>query len=94
MKKCFVLFALVLVLVIAATVAAQEDIPREESLVTNGQQWGVPANFNPFALSNIAWPVADARRNPIYESLYMYNMLTNENEPLLADGPIAWEDIY
>lgn len=94
MKKCFVLFALVLVLVTAATVAAQEDIPREESLVTNGQQWGVPANFNPFALSNIAWPVADARRNVIYESLYMYNMLTNENEPLLADGPIVWEDDF
>jgi peptide/nickel transport system substrate-binding protein len=38
--------------------------------------------------------VGDSQRFPIYEALYMYNMLTNENEPLLADGPIAWEDQY
>jgi len=93
MKKFALLFTLVLIFTAVFTVAA-EDFPREESLTTNGQQWGAPANFNPYALSNIAWPVADTRRIPIYESLYMYNMLTNENEPLLADGPIVWEDDY
>lgn len=70
------------------------EIPREESLVFNGQQWGTPANFNLFAMSNVAFPVGGEERFPVYEALYMYNMLTNENEPLLADGPVEWEDEY
>ncbi len=93
MKKSIVLLALVLLFIAAVPVAAQ-DIPREESLTTNGQQWGIPVNFNPFAVANIAWPIGDNRRAVIYEHLYMYNMLTNENEPFLADGPIVWEDDY
>ena len=71
---------------------AVTEIPRNESLVFNGMQWGKPANYNPFALSNTGFPMGDNNRNAIYESLYMYNMLTNENEPLLADGVISWED--
>ena len=47
MKKCFVLLTLVLVLVTAATVAAQVDIPREESLTTNGTAMGCPGELQP-----------------------------------------------
>ena len=53
MKIFALLFTLVLIFTAVFTVAA-EDFPREESLTTNGQQWGAPANFNPYALSNIA----------------------------------------
>lgn len=88
-----ILLACMMLLGIAPAFAAESvDIPREESLVFNGQQWGTPANFNIFALANSAFPIAENRRMPMYEALYMYNMLTNENEPLLADGPIEWED--
>ncbi len=68
------------------------EIPREESLCYNGLQWGTPANYNPFAMANTAFPMGDENRMAMYEALYVYNMLTNENEPLLADGPITWED--
>jgi peptide/nickel transport system substrate-binding protein len=91
---------LVAVLVLSTfTVAFAEeevitDIPRNETLYWNGVQWGTPNNWNLMALSNTAWPVGDADRMLVYEALYMYNMLTNENEPLLADGDITWEDDY
>ncbi len=72
--------------------AAPAELPREECLVYNGLQWGAPANYNPFAMSGAGFPMSENRRFLLYEALYMYNMLTNENEPLLADGPITWED--
>lgn len=95
MKRYLAMLVAALMLLGAVPAIAEEtitEIPRNESLVFNGQQWGAPANYNPFAMSFIGFPMADNNRNVIYESLYMYNMLTNENEPLLADGPIEWED--
>ncbi len=95
MRKVLSLVLAIAMILSMASVSFAEgatEIPRNESLVFNGQQWGTPANYNPFALSNTAFPMGDNNRNVIYESLYMYNMLTNENEPLLADGPMNWED--
>ncbi|MDO4355519.1 MAG: ABC transporter substrate-binding protein [Clostridia bacterium] len=98
MKKFWSLLLVVaLVLSCASMAFAEEDLtelPRNETVYTAGQQWGSPNNFNIFALSNQAWPIGDTDRFPIYEALYMYNMITNENEPLIADGQPEWEDDY
>ncbi len=95
MRKLVSIVLVVCMLLGFASFASAQDvsnIPRDESLVVNGLQWGKPANYNPFALSGAGFPMSENRRFPLYEALYMYNMLTNENEPLLADGPINWED--
>ena len=97
MKKFWSLLLVVALVLSCASMAFAEDLtelPRNETVYTAGQQWGSPNNFNIFALSNTAWPVADADRFPIYEALYMYNMITGENEPLIAESAPVWEDDY
>jgi len=99
MKKLWSLVLVAVLVLSTCVVASAEDIdftniPREETLYWNGLQWGTPTNWNVLALSGTAWPVGDADRFLVYEALYMYNMLTNENEPLLADGDLVWEDDY
>lgn len=91
-----ILVAAIMLFCMTAAVAETTvtEIPREQSLVFNGQQWGTPVTFNIFAMSNLAFPIGGNERFPVYEALYMYNMLTNENEPFLADGPIQWEDEF
>ena len=94
MKK---LFALVLALALVLTSAAfaiEIEIPRNETFYEAGQQWGAPTSFNIYNTAGQGWPGSGGNRMAIYEALYMYNVLTNENEPLLADGPLTWEDEY
>lgn len=91
MRKLLAL-VLALMLALAGTALAVEiDVPREETLTFNGNSWGF-GNFNIFAMSNQGWPASGGTRMVVYEALYMYNVLTNENEPLLADGDLVWED--
>lgn len=74
---------------------AIKEVPREETLTFNGILWDTPVSFSPFALQNQEFPVGGSNeRFMVYEALYMYNMLTNENEPYLAAEPIEWEDDY
>jgi hypothetical protein len=99
MKKLWSLLLVAILVLSTCVVASAEEvdftnIPRNETLYWNGVQWGTPNNWNVLALSNTAWPVGDADRFLVYEALYMYNMLTNQNEPLLADGDLVWEDVY
>ena len=97
MKKFWSLLLVVALVLSCASMAFAEDLtelPRNETVYTAGQQWGSPNNFNIFALSNTAWPVADGDRFPIYEALYMYNMITGESEPLIAESAPVWEDDY
>ena len=94
MKKLLVL-VLALCLVLSSSAAfAELEIPRNETVTENGNQWGAPTSYNIYNTGSIAWPGGGGTRMLIYEALYMYNVLTNENEPLLADGPIEWEDDY
>lgn len=74
--------------------AIVDELPRNETLYVAGQHWDEPKNFNIFALSNQAWPLSTQDRFLMYEALYMYNMVTGENEPLLADGQPEWVDDY
>lgn len=68
--------------------------PREETLYLGGRQWGKPGSMNPLtAVSNfMAMEQSDFATVVTYETLYMYNMLTNEIYPLLADGDPVWND--
>ncbi|MEI9951789.1 MAG: ABC transporter substrate-binding protein [Pseudomonadota bacterium] len=56
--------------------------PRAETFYIGGWKWGEPATFNP--LSRPDWPVA--KMNLIYETLLMYNSITGQMEPLLAES--------
>ena len=94
MKKLLVL-VLALALMLSSTAFAVElTIPRNETFYENGQQWGKPTSYNIYNTAGQGWPASGGTRHVIYESLYMYNVLTNENEPLLADGALVWEDEY
>ncbi len=58
-------------------------LPRQETLYVAGLQWGAPSTFNPVA-SDPDWPLNDPQRQLLYETLFAYNMVTGELEPMLA----------
>ena len=70
------------------------DQPRTETLYYGGQQWGEVTSWNPVgANQNNALAIANSAagsRTVMFETLYMYNFLTGEMIPLLADGDYVW----
>ena len=70
------------------------DLPRTETLYFCGQQWGEVTSWNPVgANQNNAMAIANSAagsRTVMFETLYMYNFLTGEMIPLLADGDYVW----
>lgn len=64
--------------------ASAAQLARNETLFVAGMQWGPPTTFNPLS-PNAPWPV-DTYYVHIYETLYTFNMLSGEIEPLLAAG--------
>jgi peptide/nickel transport system substrate-binding protein len=72
--------------------ASVDKIPRSETLYFNGMQWGPPTNFNPLS-GNAAWPAAGGQNEIIYESLFLYDMLTGESEPFIGKE-YEWVDEY
>ena len=92
MKKLLVLVLALAMVLTSAAFAIEIEIPRNETFYEAGQQWGAPTSFNIYNTAGQGWPGSGGNRMAIYEALYMYNVLTNENEPLLADGPLTWED--
>jgi peptide/nickel transport system substrate-binding protein len=76
-----------------ADVAA--ELPRDETLYFNGQQWGAVVCWNPYVSTcNNAMAIvqADSARTTMFETPYLYNMLDGQVYPLLADGPFEWND--
>jgi peptide/nickel transport system substrate-binding protein len=70
-------------------------LPRNETLYFNGQQWGSVVCWNPYSSKcNNAMAIAqqDNARVTVFETPYIYNMLTGEQFPLLADGPYTWNE--
>ncbi|MEG0942582.1 MAG: ABC transporter substrate-binding protein [Angelakisella sp.] len=69
-------------------------LPRNETLYFAGQQWGAVNGWNPLSDDmNNAMAIARAAggsRTPMFETLYMYNMLDGSMTPLLADGDPVW----
>jgi peptide/nickel transport system substrate-binding protein len=76
-----------------AAVAA--SLPRDETLYINGLQWSAVVGWNPYSSNNnnaMGFAAGANARVPIFETPYMYNMLTGEQYPLLADGDWAWNE--
>lgn len=81
----FWLISVVALLVVALGIApamAQSELPREETLVIAGFQWGPPSTFNPLA-SNVTWP-AGGRHQLVYENLFAFNLLNGGLDPVLG----------
>jgi len=77
-----------------AGAAEEGSLPRNETLYFNGQQWGTVVGWNPYSNSNNnAMTIAqqDNARVPMFETLYLYNMLDGGMYPLLADGDFEWD---
>jgi peptide/nickel transport system substrate-binding protein len=71
--------------------ASAAQLERNETLYIAGHQWGPATTFNPLA-ADPAWP-ADPPFVHLWETLYTFNSLTGEIEPLLAaDMPVEDAD--
>lgn len=87
-----ILLALSLVIGLGASALAEQvvQLPREETLYFGGQQWGTVATWNPVGVNqNNAMATTTngwGARTVMFETLYMYNFLSGEAVPLLADG--------
>ena len=73
-------------------------LPRNETLYFNGLQWNPIKGWNPYSSDmNNAMGIGDGGNNysaqlPVFETLYMFNMLDGKQYPLLADGDYVWND--
>lgn len=56
--------------------------PRAETLYTSGTQWGPPSSWNPFNTGGYAMGTIGL----VYETLFIYDPLTNEYIPWLAES--------
>lgn len=72
------------------------ELPREETLYYAGLQWGAINGWNPLSgdMNNAMAVTEDGggSRTPMFETLYMYNLLDGQLYPLLADGDYVWND--
>lgn len=91
MKRKVIFLSMIGILMLAACAFAIGEFPRSETLYVNGLQWGPPTTWNPLA-GNPAWPInAGSGRELIYETQFMYNMITGELEPLIGEK-YQWVD--
>ncbi len=96
-KETQVVIETVEVEVPAPTAPPEEQLPRNETLYFNGQQWGSVVGWNPYSSSmNNAMAIAqqDSARVIMFETPYLYNMLDGKQYPLLADGDYVWNDAH
>lgn len=78
----------------AEEAAAAPELPRNETLYFNGQQWGSVVGWNPYSNSmnnGLAIAQQDSARVLMFETPYLYNMLDGNVYPLLADGDYSWD---
>jgi peptide/nickel transport system substrate-binding protein len=68
--------------------AVVTELPRNQTLYFNGQQWGAVVDQNPLSTNSNCWYQAQntLSRELVWETLYMYNPLDGKLYPLLADG--------
>jgi peptide/nickel transport system substrate-binding protein len=65
---------------------SDQTFPRAQTVYVGGFQWGQPSTFNPLA-SAPDWPVNPGNAlNLFYEALLVFNTLTGEMQPLLAQS--------
>jgi peptide/nickel transport system substrate-binding protein len=71
------------------------ELPREETLYFNGQQWDAVKCWNPYSTdcnNAMALAAGDNSRVTMFETAYLYDMLDGGMYPLLADGDFQWDD--
>lgn len=70
------------------------ETPRNETLYIGGRQWSKPTNNNPLSPTPNFTGVAQNSVGDmfIWEAPYMWNPITGECVPLLADGEFTWND--
>lgn len=66
----------------AVEAPATVDYPREETLYTMGKQWGPPTSWNPMQQGSYAMGTIGL----CYETLFLYNPLTDEYIPWIAES--------
>ncbi len=80
------------------TPSPEEQLPRNETLYFNGQQWNAVKCWNPYAAGDcnnaMAISEGDNARVIMFETPYLYDMLDGKQYPLLADGPFTWNDAH
>ena len=86
--------AMVLTMGLSASAETVAELPRNESLYFAGQQWGAVATWNPIGTNqNNAMACTTqviGSRTLMFETLYMYDILTGTRKPLLAEGEPSW----
>src|SRR5579859_6506790 len=92
--RYFLLFTVLLlasmVLTTGAPAGAQSsELPRNQTLYIAGLQWQTPVNFNPLN-NNPDWP-ASSQRNLLFETLFAYNQVTGNLDPILGKS-LKWAD--
>lgn len=66
----------------AASAAVPTSYPRNETMYTSGTMWGPPGDFNP--IKN--WDYSTGTLGLLYESLFVYNPLSDKFIPWLAQS--------
>ncbi len=83
-------------LITVPALAETVELPRNETLYFAGLQWGSVNGWNPLSddMHNALGITQNAggSRIPMFETLYMYNMLDGSFTPLLADGDYVWNE--
>lgn len=77
-----VVLGLLIVALSATPLAAQEELPRNETLYVAGMQWSTFQTFNPLAA--VATFPAIGENTYTYETLFAFNVATGNIDPLLA----------
>ena len=75
----------------------ETSIPRNETLIFGGIQWGGVNGWNVLMGSSNNFANAQeggGSRTLVWETPYMFNALDGSYVPLLADGPFTWNDNF
>ena len=98
-KLLAMLLAVAMICGMLAVSASATDVtlPREETLYFGGQQWGSVNSWNPVGTNqNNSMAIAGnagGYRSVMFETLFMFDFLTGEKKPLLADSYEWNEDL-
>lgn len=81
--------------VVEAPVADENELPRNETLYFAGQQWGEVVSWNVIGTNqNNAMAIAAGAgyRTTMFETLYMWDVLSGTMKGLLANDDYAWNE--
>jgi peptide/nickel transport system substrate-binding protein len=65
------------------------NLPRNQTLYYNGQQWGAPRGVNPYGFNSNNALASGGHRQLVFETLFVYDQMTNTLKPQIADS-FSW----